>query len=103
MKLKDALLAQRVHELLGQMTALSGSPIRAVSQDGVVYLRGAVPGDSESHLAETLVAGVTGVRRVVNELEVKRPSRGRADVDAQGIYNDQLSLSAEQPLTDQEG
>lgn len=71
MKLRDALLAQRVHELLGQMTPLAGAPIQAVARDGVVRLRGHVGSAQEAHLAETLVAGLTGVKRVINELQVR--------------------------------
>jgi hypothetical protein len=71
MKLRDALLAQRVHEVLGQMTPVADAPIRAVARDGVVHLRGRVGSLQEARLAETVVAGLAGVRRVINELEVR--------------------------------
>lgn len=85
MKLRDALLAQRVHELLGQLAPLSGAPIRAVAADGVVRLRGTVRHPGEARLAETVVSGVTGVKKVINELEV----RGEPDHDdpvTEGIF-----------------
>ncbi|MDI6893117.1 MAG: BON domain-containing protein [Bacillota bacterium] len=74
MKLRDALLSQRVHEVLGQIAPLSGAPIRAVAQDGVVRLRGTVGSAREARLAETIVSGLTGVRKVINELEVRGPA-----------------------------
>jgi hyperosmotically inducible periplasmic protein len=45
-----------------------------VSSDGTVYLSGAVPSTDQKALAATVAKGVSGVRRVVNALEV-RPAR----------------------------
>jgi hyperosmotically inducible periplasmic protein len=45
-----------------------------VSSDGTVYLSGAVPSTEQKALAATVAKGVSGVRRVVNALEV-RPAR----------------------------
>ena len=45
-----------------------------VSNDGTVYLSGTVPSTEQKGLAATVAKGVSGVRRVVNALEV-RPAR----------------------------
>jgi hyperosmotically inducible protein len=42
-----------------------------VSSDGTVYLSGAVPSPQQKARAETVARGVTGVRKVVNTLEVR--------------------------------
>lgn len=97
MKLRDALLAQRVHEMLGQMAALAGAPIRAVAQDGVVHLRGTVGSQREARLAETVVSSLTGVRKVVNELEV-RPELaepGGAHPVAESVFHPRLSSASD--------
>jgi len=90
MKLRDALLAQRVHEVLGQMTPLADAPIRAVACDGVVRLRGRVGSVQEARLAETVVAGLAGVRRVINELEVGPDEPVRAYPSPEAVFHPHL-------------
>lgn len=97
MKLRDALLSQRVHEVLGQIAPLSGAPIRAVAQDGVVRLRGLVGSPREAHLAETIVSGLTGVRRVINELDVKTPAApSHPYAVAEGAYHGEFTLTRDE-------
>jgi hyperosmotically inducible periplasmic protein len=48
--------------------------LAVVSSDGTVYLSGAVPSTDAKARAETVTKGVSGVRKVVNALEV-RPVR----------------------------
>jgi len=92
-KLRDALLAQRVHEVLGQIAPLSAAPIRAVAQDGVVHLRGSVGSAREARLAETIVSGLTGVRRVVNELQVRPAAEPAASYPAsEGVFHPGISM-----------
>jgi len=103
LKLKDVLLAQRVHELLGQLTPLSGAIIRADAEDGVVHLRGTVPGLQQARLAESLVAGVSGVRQVVNELRVQgTPEKGPQPGTASGVFHSPLDMTWPLPEDDQE-
>ena len=46
-----------------------------VSSDGTVYLSGTVPSTEQKALAATVAKGVSGVRRVVNALEVRPGAR----------------------------
>jgi osmotically-inducible protein OsmY len=49
--------------------------VGVVSSDGAVYLSGSVASAEQRARAETLAGGVSGVRRVVNALEVRPPAR----------------------------
>jgi hyperosmotically inducible protein len=45
--------------------------LAVVSSDGTVYLSGVVPSPEQKARAETVAKGVTGVRKVVNALDVR--------------------------------
>lgn len=55
-------------------TYLQGDDINIQAKDGVVTLTGHVAESSHKGLAETTVAGLPGVNRVINQLEVKSPA-----------------------------
>jgi hyperosmotically inducible protein len=55
-------------------TYLMNDDIQIESNDGVVTLTGTVAEPSHRNLAEDTVAGLPGVKRVVDQLEIKRPA-----------------------------
>jgi hypothetical protein len=61
---RDVLQALRVEPRLDY------GHVGVTASDGVVWLRGTVPGATEQWQAEQVAAGVAGVTRVVNHLEV---------------------------------
>ncbi|MCE9567673.1 MAG: phosphoenolpyruvate synthase [Planctomycetes bacterium] len=66
----NAELEREVLEALRIEPSVDYGHIGVTAVDGVVWLRGTVPGTKEQWQAETVAAGVDGVKRVVNHLEV---------------------------------
>lgn len=66
-------ITDRVRTELGENQMLRHLPRINVNTepDGIVYLRGTVPGDGERELAERIARRQRGVQRVVNELQVQ--------------------------------
>ncbi len=50
------------------------SRVSVKTEQGVVYLNGIVPDESKREQAAQLASEVNGVRRVVNNLQIERPS-----------------------------
>ncbi len=69
-------VADRVRTELGEDQALRHLPRINVNTepDGIVYLRGMVPGEGERELAEQIARRQRGVLQVVNELQVQAVS-----------------------------
>lgn len=70
MDTKDEFLSQRVYSLFHEIPGLGHCPIKAVCQDGVVYLKGKVDTREHRDLAESLAGNIGGVREVVNQLSL---------------------------------
>jgi hypothetical protein len=64
----DAEVARRVGDKLEQLSNASHSPLRVHSEDGVVYLSGAVESPDELLQADRLARHTRGVRGAVNGL-----------------------------------
>jgi hyperosmotically inducible periplasmic protein len=68
---RDARIEAEVKaRLVGEQDA-NLTRLGVVSSDGTVYLSGAVPSPEQKARAETVAKGVTGVRKVVNTLNVR--------------------------------
>ena len=68
---RDARIEAEVKaRLVGEQDA-NLTRLGVVSSDGTVYLSGAVPSPEQKARAETVAKGVTGVRKVVNTLDVR--------------------------------
>lgn len=65
-RVHDALIAARARRVLDRN--IPARPIKVAVRDGVVTLSGKVPEEEQSSLAEELVAGLSGVASVQNEL-----------------------------------
>ena len=70
----DARIESEVKARLVAQNDANLTRLGVVSSDGTVYLTGGVPSTEEKVRAETVAKGVSGVRRVVNSLDV-RPVR----------------------------
>jgi hyperosmotically inducible periplasmic protein len=70
----DARIEAEVKARLVAQNDANLTRLGVVSSDGTVYLTGAVPSTDQKVRAETVAKGVSGVRRVVNTLDV-RPAR----------------------------
>lgn len=57
------------------INAIHPSDISIQIENGSVYLQGSVASYSRKMLAEQIVSGITGVRSIVNNLEVRNVSR----------------------------
>ena len=68
---RDASIEAEVKaRLVGEQDA-NLTRLGVVSSDGTVYLSGAVPSPEQKARAETVAKGVTGVRKIVNTLDVR--------------------------------
>lgn len=68
----DAALTAAANDALTLDEAMPG-PVRARAENGDVILTGTVGDATERVAAELLVAALTGVRRVTNDIEVRAP------------------------------
>jgi osmotically-inducible protein OsmY len=71
--LEDSRIEAEVKARLVAETSANLTRIGVMSTNGVVYLSGAVAGADDRQTAETLTAGVRGVRRINNTLAVRPP------------------------------
>lgn len=69
-RMHDALIAARTRRVLDRN--IPDCSIQVAVRDGVVTLSGRVPEEEQSSLAEELVAGLSGVASVQNELVVEQ-------------------------------
>lgn len=69
----DERIAEDVHWTLTEAADVDATDIDVTVTNGEAHLRGAVLTRDERSRAEELVRYVTGVRHVINELEVRRP------------------------------
>jgi hypothetical protein len=96
-------IERSVEALLRRSGYLALRDVSSVARGGVVYLCGRLPSYYFKQLAQELAAGVDGVRRVINRIEVvtagQRPAvgRDRAPTEAGvspsgsvGIYREEL-------------
>jgi hyperosmotically inducible periplasmic protein len=70
----DEALAARVRRALADTRAVNGQGVDVTAKDGVVTLFGTVPEKQERAKVEKFVAGLDGVRSVLNKLVVVRGS-----------------------------
>jgi osmotically-inducible protein OsmY len=70
----DARIEAEVKARLAGQPDANLTRLGVLSSDGTVYLSGAVPSPEQKARAEAVAKGVSGVRKVVNALEV-RPAR----------------------------
>ena len=71
--LEDTRIESEVKaRLVGEKSA-NLTRVGVVSSNGTVHLNGAVASSEQRARAETLAGGVSGVKRVVNSLEVTTP------------------------------
>lgn len=70
----DELLLERVRKALRDTREVDGQGVSATVEGGVVSLFGTVPSGSERRKVERFVAGIDGVKSVVNKLVVVRGS-----------------------------
>lgn len=70
----DMQLAANVQQTLQRDTTLSPAAhqVKVIASDGAVVLRGSVMNDAEKAKIDSMVRGMSGVKEVTNELDVKR-------------------------------
>jgi hypothetical protein len=66
----EKTITREIQAKLYQDATLKKRDISIIAQDGVVTLSGQVSTENEKAAAEHLVAGVSGVKRVINQLAV---------------------------------
>lgn len=76
----DAEVERDVRDALYSDVRIDSRNVDAIVQDGIVYLRGAVPDVVQKSVAREVTERIKGVRTVVNELEVT-PAELRSDAD----------------------
>ncbi|HEY7390082.1 MAG TPA: BON domain-containing protein, partial [Bryobacteraceae bacterium] len=69
----DAQISSQVQERLSADSGLQGKQVGVQSADGVVILTGAVDNDAQREAAERYAKGISGVKRVVNDLQIAPP------------------------------
>lgn len=79
-KRTDTEIERDVRDALYSDIRIDSRNLDAIVQDGVVYLRGAVPDAMQKSIAREVTERIKGVRIVVNELAVT-PAEQRSDVD----------------------
>ncbi len=70
----DLQLAANVQQTLQRDNSLSPAAhqVKVIASDGAVVLRGAVLNDAEKAKIDSMVRGMSGVKEVTNELDVRR-------------------------------
>ncbi|MBV8157901.1 MAG: BON domain-containing protein [Dyella sp.] len=70
----DMQLAANVQQTLQRDNSLSPAAhqVKVIASDGAVVLRGSVMNDAEKAKIDSMVRGMSGVKEVTNELDVKR-------------------------------
>lgn len=70
----DMQLAAHVQQSLQRDNSLSPAAhqLKVIASDGAVVLRGSVANDAEKAKIDSMVRGMSGVKEVTNELDVKR-------------------------------
>jgi hypothetical protein len=70
----DVQLAANVQQTLQRDNSLSPAAhqVKVIASDGAVVLRGSVINDAEKAKIDSMVRGMTGVKEVTNELDVRR-------------------------------
>ena len=68
---EDARIEAEVKSRLVAETGANLTRLGVASQDAVVHLSGSVPSGEQRAKAETLTRSVPGVKRVVNDLQVR--------------------------------
>ena len=70
----DLRLAADVQQALQRENSLSpqGRQVKVIASDGAVVLRGPVANDAEKARIDSIVRGVSGVKEVTNELDIKQ-------------------------------
>jgi osmotically-inducible protein OsmY len=76
----DAEVERDARDALYSDVRIDGRDVEVIVQNGIVYLKGAVPDVMQKSLAREVIARLKGVRDVVNELVVT-PVEGRNDAD----------------------
>ena len=66
----DAALTQKVNSQLSEDTSISGQPVQATVQAGIVTLNGSVQNDAQKTIAARDAAAVLGVRQVQNNIAI---------------------------------
>jgi len=95
----DAELRTDAQEELNGEPALNSSGIRVAVNDGIVTLTGYVNSYAEKEAAEHAVKRVSGLNAVVEEIEVRLPSRDeKADTDLAEVAEDALAWNVWVPL-----
>lgn len=70
----DKTIIKEIQSKLYRDTILKTRDISIIAQSGVVILSGQVSSEDEKSSVERLAAGAGGVKRVINQLAVVRPS-----------------------------
>lgn len=78
MNLREHAIAIIIRTRLAEDTRTSGQMIDVHVADGDILLIGIVDSESQRITAEELVRGLPGVRQVVDNLRVRRPSPASA-------------------------
>lgn len=73
-------IRRRAEDRLRRSGYLAMSNVSCDAHEGVVYLYGRLPSYYLKQIAQAVAAGVEGVRRVVNRIEVCAPARPQAPV-----------------------
>jgi len=71
--LREQAMALMVRNKLAEDTRTCGQPIDVYVADGDIYLVGAVDTEPQRAVAAELVRGLSGVRRVVDNIRVRQP------------------------------
>jgi hypothetical protein len=74
----DKTITRRIQAKLYHDPTLKTRDISVIAQNGVVTLSGQVSSQDEKASAEHLATAEPGVKRVINELAIVRPSRAMA-------------------------
>src|SRR5947208_1571601 len=69
----DDFLVDTIRQKLAADAVVRGGAIEVIVKDGIVTLRGKVEEDKQKSRAEKIAKKVSGVKSVVNELQLSRP------------------------------
>jgi osmotically-inducible protein OsmY len=72
---RTSAIHRTAEERLRRSGYLALRDVACMARDDVVYLHGRLPSYFLKQLAQEIAAGVEGVRRVVNRIDVLRPAR----------------------------
>ena len=72
---RTSAIRRTAEERLRSSGYLALRDVACMARDDVVYLHGRLPSYFLKQLAQEIAAGVEGVRRVINRIDVLRPAR----------------------------